>query len=72
MMVGSDGSDAVDRPSERVYTKWELLRTLWPKTCSISGKRIPMYSNAYHRSSGDIEQWAIPEEYTMAKLKDNI
>ena len=65
-------TESVDEPVPEAYNKWMLTITLWPKVCTISGKRIPMYSKAYCRKDGRIEEWAIAEEFIIARLKGEI
>lgn len=64
----------VDHGYKKVYNKWVLTQTLWPKTCFVSGKPIPMFSKAYLLQNGDItaETWALPNEFIMARLKGKI
>ncbi len=62
----------IDGSDKKVYNKWILTRTLWPKFCDISGARIPMYSNASMRKDGQIETWVAAEEFIMARLKGEL
>lgn len=71
-MRAPDYTKIVDEPVDEVYNKWMLTITLWPKTCILSGKTIPMLSKAYVLKDGFCERWVAPNEFIIAKLKGEI
>ena len=72
MMPRYSTAKKVDEPVSEVYNKWILTITLWPKTCIISGKQIDMMAKAYVNKDMFCERWALPSEFTMARLKGDI
>jgi len=71
-MGSYSNTGSVDGPVKEPYNIWVSTITLWPKECTISGKRIPMYSKAYVKKDGDIETWALHAEFIFARLKGDI
>ena len=55
--------------------KWVPAKTLWPKTCVVSGDNIPMYTNAYWLKKQwplEIDQWMTEEAFVFERLKGNV
>jgi hypothetical protein len=72
-LIGKQGNaKLVDTPRKEAYNKWMLTITLWPQICTLSGRRIPMYSKAYVWKDGVVERWVIAEEFIIARLKGEI
>ena len=65
-------SKIVDEPVTEAYNKWILTITLWPKTCIISKRPIPMLTKAYVNKDMFCERWALADEFIIARLKGKI